>query len=270
MTKNMQKNIPETSKSPVSSIIQDFPVQKTPLCITQRSFPMKRLCFLSSNSVNNSEESFTCVNDNSAEVCNLSGLACGSKERIGIDSKFNSFCCFFNYSFFCNNFFNYCFFSNSFFNYCFFSNNFFNCNFFSYNFFNCRNGSEKGKESNDCFFRNFDTVKSNSSLEGVSSDFNAACEDSGYHFGSEFNAVGCSESNDCVYVNNSSFYCFFNNCFFSSFFHYCFFSNSFNSCFFSDRFNSSFFCENSRSHSSTHQSCKDERKSFLHFEKYPP
>ncbi len=166
---------------------------------------------------------------------------------------------FFCYSFFCSSFFSYSFFCSSFFCYNFFGSGFFCYNFFCSSFFNYRCGNEKSKESSNCFIGKFDTVNQSSSLEGFCSDFNTAFKDSGNHFGSESDAIGCSESNYSVNINNSSSFCS-NGVFCSNFFNYL-------TCFFGDRHNSSFFREYSGSHSSTHKSCENERKSFLHFRK---
>jgi len=176
---------------------------------------------------------------------------------------------FFNCNFFSNNFFNYSFFSNSFFNYSFFSNSFFNYSFFSYNFCDGSGSvSDEFDKSGDEFFGKFNVEGSSVELEVFSSDFDAAVQNQGNNFGSEFEAVFSSESNNCVYVNSNDE--FFNN---SVFFSNCFFSSNFfnNSGFFNDCFvNNSFFCHNCGSHCSAEKSCENERKSLLHFFKNPP
>jgi len=210
-----------------------------------------------------SKECLAAGNGNNTLRSNLCVLSCGSKERKGCKSVFNSFfnffdffndCnffsnCLFSNNFFNNNFFNYCFFSNNFFSNCFFSNCFFsNC------FFNNRSGYEKSEESCNSFVRYFNACNESCSLYGFSSDFNAACKDAGNEVGSKIYAVGGSESYNCFNVNNGS----------SNFRNFCDSNNFSNFCDSSDVC-FSFFRHNSGGHCSAHESRKNERESLLHY-----
>ena len=234
---------------------------------------------------NRSKECF--FGENAAFACDDNGVhnlfINTNRSKEGIVGEVETFNNFFNYSFFNCNFFD-CFFNNS----NFFNSFFNNSSFFSYydfsfsissadNFFSNRcSGNEKSDESSSSFVGEFNTVNQSSSLEGFSSEFNTAFKDSGYHFRGDGDAVGSSESynsfnvncNSCNFFNSNSFV---NRSFFSynGFVSCNFFSSSFvDNCgfsSFSDGHNSRIFRKYSGSHSSTHKSCKNERKSLLHF-----
>ena len=212
--------------------------------------------------------SFT--SDNGLFSSSLGVLAKESKEGVvGEGENEFFFSSFFNDSFFSNSFFNNSFFNNSFFSSNFFNSNFFNNNFFSSNFFNdsffsyesffsdgSGSSSDESDESGDEFIGKFETECYSSSLKGNFVEFDAAVQDHGNNFRGNFDAVGCSESNNCFNVNvyEVAFNNFFNG----------FSGSGVNDCFVNG-FGNSFFSHNCGSHCSAEKSCENERKSLLHF-----
>lgn len=181
--------------------------------------------------------------------------------------------------FFFNNFFNDCSFFFCYFNY-FFDNydfGFSNCTADhicgKFRFFNSVN--EDREKSFHKFGSKFYFVESSNSNDSFCSDFAFDCVKVSNHFGSERDFEGCSESdNRCINIFCKFFSRFFNRDFVCNDLTFFFgnehdagiFCNVNNRC----SFFNNFFRENCGSHSSTHKSCKDKGKSFLHFKKYPP